>query len=490
MSFLRPVEGIPNARHPDDRSDRRIRPRSVLASADHALARLIEAGTSLCRGNVEVFRHFLLGSVLAVAPMCVSAATETVQLEVHEQHQIALPAGLERIAIADPGVADIVSLKGRRDALLVGNAPGRTTLLMWVRGQAEPERTTILVQSAVQGALLADQPDMEVTSQNGVSLLSGSAPSLLDHERARAAAAAAGDGKQAPIDVSTVASGGVVQVDVKVVEFNRTALRQIGLNIIKQNGGFTFGLFGPSQLGSATANDAGGIDIDARSPISSAFNLVARSATHNWFGNLSLLQNNGMARVLAEPTLVALSGQSASFLAGGELPIPVPQGLGTTTIEFKPFGIGLTVTPTVLSPDRIALKVAPEASDLDYGNALIFGGVQIPSITTRRADTTVELGDGESYVIGGLVSSSTSTSVNKVPLLGDIPIIGAFFRDLNQKRVDKELVIIVTPHLVRPIARGATLPLPGERESDHNQPVWGAWLLGPASSDQLPGFSR
>src|SRR5690606_21169834 len=151
--------------------------------------------------------------------------------------------------------------------------------------------------------------------------------------------------------------------------------------------------------------------VDARSPISSAFNLVARSATHNWFGNLSLLQNNGMARVLAEPTLVALSGQSASFLAGGELPIPVPQGLGTTTIEFKPFGIGLTVTPTVLSPDRIALKVAPEASDLDYSNALTFGGVQIPSITTRRADTTVELGDGESYVIGGLVSSTTSSSV-------------------------------------------------------------------------------
>src|SRR5690606_14200801 len=115
----------------------------------------------------------------------------------------------------------------------------------------------------------------------------------------------------------------------------------------------------------------------------------------------------------------------------------------------------------------------------------IFGGVQIPSITTRRADTTVELGDGESYVIGGLVSSSTSTSVNKVPLLGDIPIIGAFFRDLNQKQVDKELVIIVTPHLVRPIARGATLPLPGQRESDHYQPWWGACLLGPASSAQL-----
>jgi pilus assembly protein CpaC len=197
-----------------------------------------------------------------------------------------------------------------------------------------------------------------------------------------------------------------------------------------------------------------------------------------------------MARVLAEPTLVALSGQSASFLAGGELPILEPQGLGTTTITYKPFGIGLTVTPTVLSADRIALKVAPEASDLDYSNGVSYNGIQVPSITTRRADTTVELGDGESFVIGGLVSSNLTSTVNKIPLLGDLPIIGSFFRNLNYSRQDKELVIVVTPRLVRPIARGVDVPLPGARESKPNLPVWGSWLLQPASSDQLPGFSR
>ncbi|NVL89310.1 type II and III secretion system protein family protein, partial [Escherichia coli] len=116
------------------------------------------------------------------------------------------------------------------------------------------------------------------------------------------------------------------------------------------------------------------------------------------FADLSLLESNGMARVLAEPSLVALSGQSANFRAGGEIPIPVPQALGTTTIEYKPFGIGLTVSPTILSENRIALKVAPEASDLDFSRGVTLNGATVPAIVTRRADTTVELGDGESFV--------------------------------------------------------------------------------------------
>jgi len=195
--------------------------------------------------------------------------------------------------------------------------------------------------------------------------------------------------------------------------------------------------------------------------------------------------------VLAEPTLVALSGQSASFLSGGELPIPVPQGLGTTSIEYKPFGIGLSVTPTVLADDRIVLKVAPEASDLDYANALSLNGVPVPAISTRRADTTVELGDGESFIIGGLVSRSTSSSVNKVPMLGDLPVLGAFFKQTNYQMNEKELVIVVTPHLVKPLARGTDLSarLPGAGVQ-RDAPVWRSILLGGAGGDAVPGFSR
>lgn len=408
-------------------------------------------------------------------------------LQVNEQRQIPLPPRLERVAIADPTVADLLPLKGG-NTLLVGKAPGHTTLMFWVRGNATPQRYAIDVRSMVEAGLL-EGSQAQVNVQNGAALIEGSVPDMLDHERARQAATLAAGDKGAVADVSTVASGGVVQVEVKVVEVNKTAMRQLGLNLLNRNGGFTYGQFGPSQLTKFTGND-GVVTTESTSPIASAFNLILGSSTHKWAADLSVLQSNGMARILAEPTLVALSGQSASFLAGGELPIPEPQGLGTTAIVFKPFGIGLTVTPTVLGSDRIALKVAPEVSDLNYSNALMFNGVQIPSINTRRADTTVELGDGESFVVGGLVSRTTSSLVNKIPLLGDIPIIGAFFRDLNYSQTDKELVIVVTPHLVQPIARDVSIPLPGGREEERHGPVWGSWLLNPAGPDQLPGFSR
>jgi pilus assembly protein CpaC len=421
-------------------------------------------------------------------------------LQVHEQRPWSLPNGLERIAVADPDVADVVMLKGKNQALLIGKASGQTTLLLWLHGQSMPQRYRVEVRNAVQAALL-DRADHQLLVQDAQALLQGTSDSTLEHERLREAARSSVGDKGTLIDASTVATGGVVQVEVKVVEFNKTAMRQIGLNLVKTNGGFSYGMFGPSTLNSvsvgSTASDStgtsshvGGLDFDARQPFSSAFNLVFNSATQGLFGDLSLLQSNGLARVLAEPTLVALSGQSASFLAGGELPIPEPQGLGTTTITYKPFGVGLTVTPTVLAANRIALKVAPEASDLDYANAVTLSGVSVPAITTRRADTTIELGDGESFIIGGLVSSNTSSMVNMVPLLGHIPVLGAFFRNLNYQRQDKELVFVVTPHLVKPLARGTDIALPGQREAQAHMPEWGSWLLYPAGSDQLPGFSR
>lgn len=427
----------------------------------------------------------------AACPALALAAPDLV-LQTREQRPWTLPANLERVAIADPGVADLVMLRGPRQALLVGKAAGTTTLLLWHRQQSEPQRLQVEVRSAVQGAL-PSHDDLQLTVQDQQGLLQGSAPSLLAHEDSRKAAQSTLGPEGQLADISTVASGGVVQVEVKVVEFNKTVLRQIGMSFANRNNGFFYGVTRPGGTlpGVGTSGDGGdGDPTVVTNPLSSAFGLVFKSLTHGWDANIDLLQSNGMARVLAEPTLVALSGQSASFLAGGELPILEPQGLGTTTVTFKPFGIGLTVTPTVLGPGRIALKVAPEASDLNYASGIAYNGVQIPSITTRRADTTVELGDGETFVIGGLVSNTVSSNVDKIPLLGDLPIIGSFFRNLNYKKEEKELVIIVTPRLVQPLAKGTAVPLPGEREARPNQPVWGAWLLSPASSDQLPGFSR
>jgi len=404
-----------------------------------------------------------------------AATAPALVLEASEQRPWTLPDNLERVAIADPDVVDLTRLGNRGQALLVAKRPGQTTLLLWHRGASTPSRIRVEVRSPLHNRLQGG--DGSVVIDAGQALLTGTSSNVIEHERLRQAALASLGGEGKVTDAGMVGHGGVVQVEVKVVEFSKSVLRQIGVNFSNTNNGFSYGISSPSG-----SNDGGAL--------SSAFRLVASSLGHSWDASIDLLQGNGMARVLAEPTLVALSGQSASFLAGGELPILEPQGLGSTTVRFKPFGIGLTVTPTVLSPERIALKVAPEASDLDYSRGITLDGVQVPAISTRRADTTVELGDGQSFVIGGLVSSSTSSMVNKVPLLGDIPVIGAFFRNLNQKQEEKELVIVVTPRLVRPLAAGTPLALPGDRQSEPRLPVWGSWLLQPASPDPMPGFSR
>jgi pilus assembly protein CpaC len=320
--------------------------------------------------------------------------------------------------------------------------------------------------------------------------------SLAEHGQivdAAASATAVGGKPGVVIDQSSISLGRTVQVDVKVVEFSKSVLKEAGFNLFTNRGGFAFGSFSPSSLSGITlpaAGTKGGVSFASQVPISQAFNLVAGHGA-GILGSLSVLEGNGLARVLAEPSLTALSGQSANFLSGGEIPIPVPQGFGNVTIEYKPFGIGLTVTPTVLADDRIVLKVAPEASDLDFTNAVTLDGVAVPAITTRRADTMVELGDGESFVIGGLVSTSTVSNVNKVPILGDLPILGTFFKNVNYQQNEKELVIIVTPHLVRPIARGAVLPLtPGETNEQHNPAVWQSYVFGSNDTEALPGFSK
>lgn len=444
--------------------------------------------------------------VLAATVQEARLPARAIKLLAGAQQEVRLGQPLERVAVGNPAVADALLLKngtGPASVLVVARSPGVTDLMIWPRGGAP-------VRYAVEVAAVAPDADApSVTSSAAGVSIDGQSPDALVAARAQAAARATQGGREGKdgkgggvvVDRSVVPLSATVQVDVKVVEVSKSVLKEVGLNFFRANGGFSFGTFSPSSLNKFTAGSfssgssssgSGSASVDSGLPIGNAFNLVAASVSHGIFANISVLESNGLARVLAEPSLVALSGQSASFLAGGEIPIPVPQALGTTTIQFKPFGIGLTVTPTVLAANRIALKVAPEASDLDFTRSVSINGASVPAIITRRADTTIELGDGESFVIGGLVNRNTVSSVSKVPVLGDLPIIGAFFKNLNYTQDERELVIMVSPRLVKPLAKGsaaaASVGNDGRTSADPN--VWGWYMLGEYADPTLPGFSK
>lgn len=423
-------------------------------------------------------------------------AGQTLHLLSGSQREIRLGKPLERIAIGNPEIADALLLKGRGAAsslLIIAKKPGAASVMVWTQGGSA---ITYNVQVDA-GEPVPGDPNVDVKGDTAV--VSGQAKDVYALSRARRTGGLA-TGAEKPkggnvVDTTSLNVPGTVQVDVRVVEFSKTVLKEAGFLFGRTRGGFTFRTFAPSSLTKYTF-DSNGLTTESTAPVSSAFNLLIGSLSKGIFADLSLIESNGMARVLAEPSLVALSGQSANFLAGGEIPIPVPQALGTTTIEYKPFGIGLTVSPTILSENRIALKVAPEASDLDFSRGITLNGATVPAIVTRRADTTVELGDGESFVIGGLVSRSTLSNVAKVPFLGDLPVIGSFFKRLNYNQEERELVIIVTPHLVKPMARNAPIDkmLPGQAGGqDRDQagaPVWRPFALGVADPATMPGFSQ
>ena len=201
---------------------------------------------------------------------------------------------------------------------------------------------------------------------------------------------------------------------------------------------------------------------------------------------LDLAENEGLVTTLSQPNLTALSGETAEFLAGGEFPIPLSQGLGTTTIEYKNYGVSLAYTPTVLANGRISMRVRPEVSELSSQGAVVFEGFQIPALVTRRAETTVELGSGQSFMIAGLLSNNATNTIDKAPGLGNIPILGNLFRSTTYRKGETELVIVVTPYLVKPVdANDIHLPTDGFRKPDEFQR-----LLGFQQSDGVSGGER
>lgn len=253
----------------------------------------------------------------------------------------------------------------------------------------------------------------------------------------------------------------VVAVDVQFAAVSSSTMKELGFNFTKLAGDLQGAVISPSSLNSYRFS-GGNLNVDAAAPIQSAFNLFLSSRKQGIGAVLSALSSNGLSQLLAQPTLLVRSGEQASFLAGGEFPVPVPQstsGTGNTIlIQYKEFGVRLSVTPYVLSRDHIVLKLAPEVSELDYANGVQLQGYTVPGIRRRSAETTVELGSGQSFVIAGLNYSNSQVTKDKLPLLGDIPVLGAFFKRQQNQKERQELIIVATPRLVDPLVNPPPLP--------------------------------
>lgn len=450
--------------------------------------------------NKTSFRYLQLAASLAlvlpallIAPAAVAEALPAsgeIEVAAGGQRLIDTPKTVSRLAVGNETVA-AVKVIGSRQFVIQGNQPGVTTLMVWQRGEKTADHYPLRVNKAValppEGA-----GELQLKAAGDLAVLSGTASDLAAQAVAREyAARGAADAKPAVVDRSVMGFGGEVQIDVRVVEFSRKILNKAGLSILSNKSGFTFGSYAPGSLSKVQMSN-GAISTEAELPINQALNLLVGNAKKNLLGVVSVLEGNGFARTLARPTLVAQSGRDAEFLAGGEFPVPVPQALGQTTIQYKPYGIRLQVTPTVLADNRIALTVAPEVSDLNFENGITINGVSVPSLSTRRATTSIELGNGESFVIGGLVSQAMMRNVNKIPGLGDLPLLGAFFKSISLSREDKELLFIVTPRLVRPLAAGTDLgPMPGEELANRESGLWRDWLLSDQDvNTRYTGFSK
>ncbi len=401
------------------------------------------------------------------------------------------PAAVQRVAVGDASIAD-VSVLSKRNLLILGKRTGVTTLLLWAKKTEQPRMYRIQVDQAVPGKTPATGAAAHLTAEGAPVVVHGEMQDALQHQMAlRMAEQTVGD-KGAVIDRSTISLSGQVMVDVRFVEMSKKVLKEAGINLVSNRpNSIYFGVFAPGSL-TQVNRSAAAISTASSIPMLNALHLVLGSSSNSALGLFALLEENGLARTLAQPSMTVVSGQTAKFMAGGEYPIPVAQSLGQVTIDYKPYGIRLALTPTVFSKDRIAIKLAPEVSELDFTNTVTLSGRSVPGVLTRRAETTIELGDGESFVIAGLISRTFVDTADKIPGLGDVPVLGAFFKSTRFSREDKELVIIATPTLVRPIAAKAEQPpLPGA-EYDQYNPSWMKQLFygGATTDDESVGLSR
>ena len=422
---------------------------------------------------------------VSTAPNAVAEApARVINMSVGSGQLIRLSRPMTGMFVADEKIAD-VQVKGSTALYLFAKTPGQTSVYATDKSGAVIWSTDVRVGNnltGVQAMLRAAMPENDITATpvSGMVLLTGTVQSPADIEEAERLTTAFAGGAQVLNRLKT-ATPLQVNLQVKIAEVSRDLVKALGINLLTrdQSGGFLFGIAQGRNFGSIETPATGGtlynLDKLGQGAGKTSISLAGHLLGLDIASAIDAAETDGLATSLAEPNLTALSGETASFLAGGEIPIPISQGLGQVSVEYKQYGVSLSFTPTVMSDGRISLRVRPEVSQLSSAGTVTLGGFSIPGLITRRAETTIELGSGQSFMIGGLLNNNVTNSTDKVPGLGALPIIGALFRSNNFRRQQTELVIVVTPYLVKPIdAAQIKLPTDGFRAPSDAE----RWLLG------------
>ena len=393
----------------------------------------------------------VLGLTMAAMGLVRPAGAQTITIAKGTSTVISTPTPIQRIAIGDPSVAD-ASAVSTREVLVTGKGVGNTSLIVW---DAADNRRVYNVEVGVDvpalerqlRALFPGEP-VTVSGSGNTVILGGRATTGIAARRVQEFVRTTG---ATTIDNIAAPPSAQVSLRVRFAEVNRSALRQFSLD--------------------ASAGNVDRLDNDAEWTVENAIGEILRVGVFNEIANLDVvlraLKTNGAVQILAEPNLLALDGQEASFLAGGEFPYTVvtpSAGAALYSVQFKEFGVRLKFLPVVSGNGNIRLKVAPEVSQLDFGTSVQVGGSVLPALRTRRAETAVELRPGQTLAIAGLLDNSLSRNVDKIPVLGDIPILGALFRSTNYRQNRSELIVLVTPQLVVPSDRPIPVPT-GEPET-------------------------
>ena len=462
--------------------------------------------------STSIRRHARLGTALAALAMSlgsVAVATpavaqsraarpsETLTLSQNTGTLVRLGSPMSDVFVANDSIAD-VQVRSSTQLYVFGKSAGETTVYATDRSGRVVYAANVRIGTNAGSVgemlrLAMPEASIQATPMNNLVLLTGTVASPNDVEEAqRLVQAYVGEGTQV---VSRIRSATPLQVmlKVKIAEVSRSLVKEIGVNLLASGNNLSVlqgeGIFlPPAGTVPEAGKDATGQII--RAVTGTTIGLQKSLLGLDIISRLQLSEADGLVTTLAEPTLTALSGETASFLAGGEFPVPISSSLGTVTVEYKQYGVGLAFTPIVLADGRISMRVRPEVSELSNEGSVKFGDFVIPALVTRRSETTVELGSGQSFMIAGLLRNTNSNDVNKAPFLGDLPILGALFRSTKYRRAETELVIVVTPYLVRPVSNQLALPTDGYRA-----PASGDMVLegqsfrgvsGPAASAPAP----